>query len=172
MKKYFKLFVSCLFVLMAFSCSNKPAFNITGSWGAEVKLKSEMTSKEDPFVVIANIYTSQKNEFSFKEDGTYERNIIQNTDKVESLVEELDEKELFDLYSKSNSSVLLKGSYSLNGKKLVLKTATISFGDGEMSYSEYYRDITVLGPVEAKIPVELDSENKLIIQGIKFSKTE
>lgn len=172
MKKNISIILSCFVVLFFAACSAKPAFDIEGTWVSDIKMKSEMTSKDDPFVTIANIYTSQRNEFSFNKDGTYERNIIQNTDKVESLVDELDEKELFDMYSKSNSTVLLKGSYSLNGKKLVLKNATISFGDGEMAYSEYYRDVKVLGPVEAKIPVELDSENKLNIQGIKFSKTE
>ena len=123
-----------------------------------------MTSKDDPFVTVAYIYTSQKNEFIFNEDGTYSRSVVQNTDKVESLVDEYDEKELFDLYSKSNSSVVLKGEYSLKGKKLSLKTVTISFGEEEIPYSEYYRDVQALGPVEVKIPVELDSENKLNIQ--------
>ena len=87
-------------------------------------------------------------------------------------IDEYDEKELFDLYRKSNSSVVLKGEYSLKGKKLSLKTVTISFGEEEIPYSEYYRDVPALGPVEVKIPVELDSENKLNIQGIKFSKID
>lgn len=172
MKKYISLIFSCLMLLMLVSCAENPVFDIKGTWTSDVKLKSEMTSKDDPFVTVAYIYTSQKNEFIFNEDGTYSRSVVQNTDKVESLVDEYDEKELFDLYSKSNSSVVLKGEYSLKGKKLSLKTVTISFGEEEIPYSEYYRDVPALGPVEVKIPVELDSENKLNIQGIKFSKID
>ena len=52
-------------VCLLFSCSTKPAFNITGNWASERTLKNEMASKEDPFVNIAAIYIFQKNVFAF-----------------------------------------------------------------------------------------------------------
>lgn len=157
-------------VCFLFSCSAKPAFDITGNWASERTLKNEMASKDDPFVNIAAIYIFQKNVFAFNEDGTFTRIVEQKTTKAESFADEINENELLEYYKTGDTSVSLTGTYQLKGKNLYLSTKTIKDGDSELDYAEYYKNIQALGPVEAKIRVFLNESGDLVVADLTLKK--
>ena len=65
---------------------------------------------------------------------------------------------------------MLKGEYSVNGKKLNLTAKSILIGGKETPYEEYYKSEPALGPASSKAGLFLTEEGDLVISGLKFKK--
>ncbi|MBQ7159217.1 MAG: hypothetical protein IJS09_07340 [Treponema sp.] len=162
----FVFFWACAVTMV--SCSNAPAVNLEGVWKSSLTYKTDLASELNPLIDIAAIYTKQDNTFTFNADGTYTRLVSTSFYKAESYDKDYTEEMLTEMYGQGDSSFLLKGSYTLNRKRLTLTTASVVIdgSDTEIPYEDFYKEVKSFGasPFEVKIvPV---SANEIDLQGI------
>ena len=150
--------------------TKKEAMDILGNWKSTVTLKNDLASQEDPFVEIASIYVEQTNEFTFNEDGTFSRTVSEKAVKAETFADGITPDQVLEVYRNRDSVAVLKGEYSVNGKKLNLTAKSILFGGKETPYEEYYKSEPALGPASSKAGLFITEEGDLVISGLKFKK--
>lgn len=163
-------FFACAFAMV--SCSSKPVINLEGAWSSSLTYKNDLASELNPLVDIAAIYTKQDNVFTFNADGTYTRSVSNQFIKAESYDKEITEDMLIEMYGQNDSAFLLKGSYTLSGKLLVLVTDTIVVDENgtEIPYPEFFKEVQSFGDSPMKVKINPRSANEIEVQGIVLKR--
>lgn len=162
--------VSAFFLCALISCSREPLPPLAGIWECDLTLKSELGGEEgDSGQTLGYLYTRQRSEYTFNEDGTYTRKVVQAVDRVEFSDAESQDAAAKDYFSQYfDKTLVFAGEYRQQRTALFLTVDTVQSGAGEpLPYDEFHALDESVGADRLYVPYERAGDG-LVLGGVAY----
>ncbi len=171
-KFFLTSFCFLMSAMLLLSCEQKKTIDLPGLWTSSTTYEQEFYEDEKSDIPIAMVQRVQDNSFTFNSDFSYFRVIHEYVTKTQSFSSDISDEELAESYKDFDVEVTLSGFYSLKGNNLTLETKEIKLPDSDssISYEEFFKTTPSYGEPILKTPITIESDSKIVIQGISFNR--